>query len=297
MIDNILISGKAYARVNLLGNPSDIYGGFGLGFPISNWSAEVFLDQNFSPYKENKLLDAARAVFSKINPIQDKFGLRYISDIPMQCGLAGSSALVMAALRALGKYHDFKWTWKALADATLIAERENLGIIAGPMDRWIQAREELLWMNFSGNKSKILSLKNLPSFRILISSEPGQSSGSVHSPVMERWNRGDPEVKKVMDAYGPLVERGLSALISGDILSLAECMDQNFELRASLFPINEKDKVMIDLCRKQGAAAKLCGSGGAVIALMKVEKEWDELEKNAKKEGVFLIKPQFIKGR
>ena len=48
-LDELLLewSYKSEKGYPSLGNPSDIYGGFGLGFPISNWSAEVFLDQNF----------------------------------------------------------------------------------------------------------------------------------------------------------------------------------------------------------------------------------------------------------
>ena len=114
-------------------------------FPIKNWSAEVFLDPDFSSNKEISLLRAAREVFSKIQPIRNEFGLRHFSNIPKKVGLAGSSALVMAALKVLGKAHSFKWTWKSLADATLTAEQEHMGIIAGPMDRWIQAKEEFLF--------------------------------------------------------------------------------------------------------------------------------------------------------
>ena len=290
-----LISGRAFARVNLLGNPSDIYGGFGLGFPIWNWFADVMIDPNFSSDEEINLLRAAREVFSKIHPIQGEFGLRHVTNIPMQLGFAGSSALVMAALRVLAKVHNFKWTWRSLADATLAAESEFLDIIAGPMDRWIQAQEKFIWMNFSKIKTKTLPLKKLPSFRIFFSSKPGDPSGSVHAPVMARWKRGDPFVKKVMDEYGIIVEKGLEALMSGDLLCLAECMDRNFELRSSLFPISNDDQEIINLCRSHGAAAKLCGSGGAIIALMRGKQEWINLEEEAKNKGISVAEPQLFK--
>ena len=47
---------NAQPRLSLLGNPSDIYGGLGLGFPIQNWFAEVFLDPNCSSEEEINLL-------------------------------------------------------------------------------------------------------------------------------------------------------------------------------------------------------------------------------------------------
>ena len=285
----------ALPRVSLIGNPSDIYGGFGLGFPIWNWQAKVFLDTSISTTEEIPLLQAARLVFSQLHFIKEEFGLRFISDIPLQAGLGGSSALVMAALRAMGKAHGLQWTWRSLADATLTVEQEHLGIIAGPMDRWIQAQEEFLWMDFSGNKTEVLPINTLPSLRVLISSKPGRPSGSVHAPIMERWSRGDPQIKRVMDAYRPLVEQGRVALLAGDISTLAECMDRNFELRASLFSIHEEDQAMINLCRRHGSAAKLCGSGGAVLALMKCKEEWSALEVEAKGAGITVVEPQLFK--
>ena len=285
----------ALPRVSLIGNPSDIYGGFGLGFPIWNWQAKVFLDPSISSAEEMPLLQAARLVFSQLHFIKEEFGLRFISDIPLQAGLGGSSALVMAALRAMGKAHGLQWTWRSLADATLTVEQEHLGIIAGPMDRWIQAQEEFLWMDFSGNKTEVLPINTLPSLRVLISSKPGRPSGFVHAPIMERWSRGDPQIKRVMDAYRPLVEQGRVALLAGDISTLAECMDRNFELRASLFSIHEEDQAMINLCRRHGSAAKLCGSGGAVLALMKCKEEWSALEVEAKGAGITVVEPQLFK--
>ena len=285
----------ALPRVSLIGNPSDIYGGFGLGFPIWNWQAKVFLDPSISSAEEMPLLQAARLVFSQLHFIKEEFGLRFISDIPLQAGLGGSSALVMAALRAMGKAHGLQWTWRSLADATLTVEQDHLGIIAGPMDRWIQAQEEFLWMDFSGNKTEVLPINTLPSLRVLISSKPGRPSGSVHAPIMERWSRGDPQIKRVMDAYRPLVEQGRVALLARDISTLAECMDRNFELRASLFSIHEEDQAMINLCRRHGSAAKLCGSGGAVLALMKCKEEWSALEVEAKGAGITVVEPQLFK--
>ena len=286
---------NAQPRINLLGNPSDIYGGFGLGFPIWNWKAKVLLDFDISNDEEIPLLKAARKVFSQHHLVKEDFGLFFKSDIPFRVGLAGSSALIMAALKVMGKAHGFQWKWKSLADATLIVEQLHLGIIAGPMDRWIQAQEAFLWMDFTGENTKELPIKILPSFRLLISSKSGKPSGSVHDPIMKRWNNGDAKVKSVMASYGALVEKGLNALLAGNITQLADCMDRNFELRASIFPIDNQDQKMIDLCRRHGSAAKLCGSGGAVLALMKAENEWSSLEDEAKEMGIEVIALKLLK--
>ena len=112
---------------------------------------------------------------------------------------------------------------------------------------------------------------------------------------MKRWNNGDAKVKSVMASYGALVEKGLNALLAGNITQLADCMDRNFELRASIFPIDNQDQKMIDLCRRHGSAAKLCGSGGAVLALMKAENEWSSLEDEAKEMGIEVIALKLLK--
>ena len=98
-----------------------------------------------------------------------------------------------------------------------------------------------------------------------------------------------------MDAYKPLVEQGRVALLGRDFSTLAECMDRNFELRASLFSIDEEDQAMINLCRRHGSAAKLCGSGGAVLALMKGKEEWSALEVEANCAGITVVEPQLVK--
>lgn len=284
-------SALALPRVGLLGNPSDLYGGRGMGFPVWNWRAKVTLTPGARADEEIPLLQAARAVFLGLHPEVEAFSLAFQSNIPSQAGLAGSSAIVMAALRAMLQGHDLKWSWRELADATLAAERDHLGILGGPMDRWIQAQEHFLWMDFATEETEPLSLQRLPSLRILLPAEPGQPSGSVHAPIMERWRNGDVAVQKVMGAYPSLVDEGRAALLAGDFVAFAKCMDRNFDLRASLFPIQEQDQSMIALCRRHGAAAKFCGSGGSVLA-MHAAKEWQDLETEAKQAGIAVLELQ-----
>ena len=86
----------ALPRISLIGNPSDIYGGFGLGFPIWNWQAKVFIDTSISTTEEIPLFQAAREVFSQHHTVKQKFGLRFISDIPLQAGGGTFEQLLMA---------------------------------------------------------------------------------------------------------------------------------------------------------------------------------------------------------
>ena len=285
-------SAFALPRIGLLGNPSDLYGGQGMGFPVWNWRAAVHLTPGALDQEEIPLLQAARTVFLDRHSATANFSLAFTSDIPRQAGLAGSSAIVMAALRAMLQAHGLEWPWRKLADATLAAEREHLGILGGPMDRWIQAREKFLWMDFAAEETANLALENLPSLRILLASESGQASGSVHAPIMERWQQGDAQVHAIMGAYPKLVAEGRAALHAADWGALASCIDRNFDLRASLFPISEQDQEMVALCRRHGAAAKLCGSGGAVLAMKKETSSWADLEAEATQAHCVVVQPQ-----
>ena len=101
-------------------------------FPFGIGRLRSFLDTSISTTEEIPLFQAAREVFSQHHTVKQKFGLRFISDIPLQAGLGGSSALVMAALRVMGNAHGFQWTWKSLADATLSVEQVSPRHNCGP---------------------------------------------------------------------------------------------------------------------------------------------------------------------
>ncbi|KAJ3117465.1 hypothetical protein HDU96_006702 [Phlyctochytrium bullatum] len=81
------------------------------------------------------------------------FQLLYKTNVPRQVGLAGSSALITALLKALIKFHkhdddDQKFPPHIRANLALSAERDQLNIAAGQQDRVIQAYGGLVFMNF-----------------------------------------------------------------------------------------------------------------------------------------------------
>ena len=132
--------GTAYARAGLLGNPSDGYGGKAVAICLSDFRARVYLepeaalpvrgsldkasvlrildglqDDFHSVDREDGscLLMAALHRFCQVLPelaemdSEDplfRFSLRFETDIPRQVGLAGSSAIVIACLRALDEW-------------------------------------------------------------------------------------------------------------------------------------------------------------------------------------------------
>ena len=96
--------GEALARAALLGNPSDGFGGKTLGFAIAGMGARVTLGAD-EPEAEaagaGALIAAAIARFNRITASRCPRRGSVRTEIPREVGLGGSSAIVIATLRAL----------------------------------------------------------------------------------------------------------------------------------------------------------------------------------------------------
>ncbi|MBL6721481.1 MAG: hypothetical protein ISQ08_08710 [Planctomycetes bacterium] len=269
---------RAPARVGLLGNPSDLYGGAVLGFALDDFGATVTLSPGGGgpPRFEGPaapLLAAAWARLERrgIEPLAEGFRLSADTDVPRQVGLSGSSALVVAALRVLLGAHGLRWSAFELSEEALLAETEELGIVAGPQDRVLQAHGGLLFMDFQGERRpeayRPLDPTLLPPLVVAWDPEPGQDSGATHQGVRERWLAGDPEVRTAMERAAALAREGARALEGRDTERLADLVDANFELRRGLFGLEARACAPVEWARSAGAAAKFCGSGGAVVCV------------------------------
>ena len=171
------VSQRAFARAGLLGNPSDGYHGKTISMIVRNFFADVTLtesnrlvlvpasseDLSFDSlnqlvmridergyYGGVRLIKAAIKRFFEYCRVTDQslhdqnFSIDYSTNIPRQVGLAGSSAIVTAALRGLMDWYNIEIHPHLLASLTLSAETE-LGIPAGLQDRVIQARALSSW--------------------------------------------------------------------------------------------------------------------------------------------------------
>lgn len=269
------VSASAHARVGLLGNPSDLYGGKGLGFAVAELRATVTLTAAPTTTLPNELLSAGwlewRGELARYGIAADArpFALTYTSDIPFQAGLSGSSALLLAALRAWSRWFGLPLPPSRLAELAWRTENERLGIRAGALDRLVQAHGGLLAMDFAEpfreGAVQRLDACLLPPLLLAWHGVPGRNSGDVHAPIWARFRAGDATVHEVMHALAANAEAGHAALRARDHAAFAACVDRNFDLRARVFPIEPADRALIELGRSLGAAAKFPGSGGAVL--------------------------------
>ncbi|XP_046854466.1 uncharacterized protein LOC124447545 [Xenia sp. Carnegie-2017] len=176
---------RVYARVGLVGNPSDGFYGKTIALSISNFWAEVSISESeklvLVPHPLNdptefgslgdlhgisrkegyfgglRLLQATCKKFYQfcsdhgIALAKRNFTLSYDTNIPRQVGLAGSSAIVTATLRCLMDFfnlNDLDLEKPIQPQFILNVEKDELFINAGLQDRVIQVYEGLVYMDF-----------------------------------------------------------------------------------------------------------------------------------------------------
>jgi glucuronokinase len=294
-------SGVAFARAGLLGNPSDGYGGKAIACSVRNFAARAVIEPNdaFAIEVGDDRLDLAD-IGAALDPTAPIFGhglsrltlaafRRYMrclapgadpdtpftisctTDIPRQVGLAGSSAVIIATMRALAVHFDSVIPPFDLAEQALATEVEDLDIAAGPMDRVIQTYEGVMEMDLAPPRSEAsyrrVSSELIPPMLIAWDPGGGRSSGEAHSDLRERWRRGDRRVLDTIEALRHIVEQGMLALEARDRPTFVNLVNFNFDLRCRVFPVGERDRQMVDIARRIGGGGKLCGSGGATLVV------------------------------
>jgi len=304
----MIVETRAYARAGLLGNPSDGYFGKTISIIVRNFGAHVSLYE--SPelhieqqetdinvfrnihhlvetiqmngyYGGSRLVKAAIKKFSEYCelhgtrlPIKN-FTIRYSSSIPRQVGLAGSSAIVTASMRALMQFYNIKIPIEMLPTLVLSAEIDELGINAGLQDRVIQAYEGCVYMDFekryyeSHNRGKYerLDPSRLPNLYIAYKTDLSKVSGKVLNPIRTKFDQGDKNVIKILDRIAAIAEEGREAILERNAKKLYQLMNENFDCRSKIVDISKNNKELIDTARSCGASAKFTGSGGSIIGI------------------------------
>ena len=216
------------------------------------------------------------------------FTLSYETNVPRQVGLAGSSAIVTAVVRALMRFYALDETHipvEILPNLVLSVEAE-LGINAGLQDRVVQAFEGLVYMDFDptsfeakghGVYERLTASQlhaALPLLWLAYSGEPSDS-GAIHSDVKQRWRNGDADAVQGMSSIASVAAKAREAIRLGDASECRRLMAENFRLRRKLFGdavLGATNLKLISIAEQNGAVAKFPGSGGAVVGTCDVEK-------------------------
>lgn len=256
--------GRAFARAALAGNPSDGYGGAVLAVCVPQLAAHA--DATPAPDVRSEppsaLVDAAIARFGR------PCAVRWSTSVPREVGLGGSSAIVTAAVRALCALHGHALAPDELAEMALAVEVEDLGIAAGPQDRYAQAHEGLVLMDFAGARPRVEHLDPglLPPLYLAWRSGAAEASHAVHGGLRERGN--EPRVRAGMQRLAGHARAAADALRGGDHAAFAAALDASFDERAALLDLDPRHEAMVHAAREAGASANYAGSGGAIVGTL-----------------------------
>ena len=331
----MIIDTYSYPRAAVIGNPSDGYYGKTIAFVFSNFSTKVQLyetprleihpqkldstsydnieslvgDINYAGYYGGmRLIKGMIKVFyqycekNKIKLKDKNFSISYDSNIPLRLGLAGSSAILTACLKALCLFYEVYIPPAIFANQVLSVETNELGISAGLQDRVAQAFEKPVYMNFDKKimvkqgygDYEVISTKNFPNFYIAFRKNLSEGTEVVHNNLKARFNIGEPVVLEAMKRWGEITVEFKQALSEGDNKKIHELINENFDLRRSLIPISKGNIEMIELARMVGASSKFTGSGGAIIGTYEDEAMFEKLQQIMNMREIEVIKPIIV---
>jgi glucuronokinase len=328
----MIVKARAFPRAALIGNPSDGFYGKTIAFTFSNFQADVTLYDTptleilparrdhsrfgsldelahdvraYGYYGGIRLLKATLKRFhdycheNQITHHERNFSVRYHSSIPPHLGLAGSSAIITACMRALCSFYGVTIEKPVLANLVLSVETQELGIGAGLQDRVAQVYESIVHMDFDRAYMEEhgygvyteLELPELPNIYIAFNTRLSEGTEVVHNDLRYRWNDGDTVVHDAMKQFAKLTDDFRAALEAGDHAKLNEIIDANFDLRRSIMNLNPRHVEMVETARATGASAKYTGSGGAIIGIYPDQDAFDALRSALEAEGMTVIKP------
>lgn len=331
----MIIDSRAYARAGLLGNPSDGYFGKTISLSIKNFGAHILLYQSPELVIEPQEADAnafrnvyhlrdtvsligynggipiIKAAIKKFCDYCDESGIklsnknftiRYHSSIPRQVGLAGSSAIIIATLKALMQFYNIEIPLHLLANIALQAETQEMGINAGLQDRVIQCYEGCVHMDF--NKAQMeqhgygvytpIDPALLPKLYIAYKTDLGKVSGKVLNEIRSKYDKGDEHVINTLKTIANLADQGAEAIKNQDYDLLGQLINANFDNRCKIMSISDSNMELINTARNCGASASFTGSGGAIIGIYQDDEMLKRLVYSLKKINARVIKPYMI---
>jgi glucuronokinase len=336
-----IIRKRAYARAGLLGNPSDGYHGKTIALSVRNFWAEVVLYEWDSV--EIVLAEDDRARFSSVQDLARDvrlhgyyggirlikatikrfvdyceakglalharpFSIRYSTTIPKQVGLAGSSAIITATLRALTEYYGITIPPQVQPSLVLAVEREDLKIGAGLQDRVIQVYEGLVYMDFGAAREQMidgyrcyayepLDPSLLPPVYIAYHDALSEPTEVFHNDIRSRFDRGEPAVVQAMLRFADIAERGRDALRAGDRDELDRLANLNFDTRRSIFSLAPWQIAQVETARACGASAKFAGSGGTIVGFYRDDTMLEALKDALGRQHSRVLVPQIAETR
>ena len=302
----MLIQTQAHARVGLIGNPSDGYFGKTISVIVPRFSARVTLfesprlsilpnESDQSEFKGiaelihdvqlNGYYGGLRLIKASIKRFHDycreqsialdsrNFSIEYNTNVPVRVGLAGSSAIVTATIKALMQFYGVEIEKPILPNLALSVELDELGIGAGLQDRVIQVYEGAVFMNFDKQLMErqghgdyeAIDTKLLPPLFVAYRPLLAEGTEVPHNDLRGRYRRGEPQILEAITQFAEYAQQARDLIVAGRGNEIGPLMDANFDLRNRIMLISDGNQQLVNVGRQLGASVKFAGSGGAVV--------------------------------
>ncbi len=316
------IVATAPGRAGIIGNPTDGYGGSVISCSLAERARVVVEDADEMRLTvgelttvlsrpgdyllKNDRFDVVRAVLQFFSATDRAFAITITTDIPVQGGLSGSTAILASLVAAFLKMANRQVTRHYLAEMVRIIELNYLKVHCGYQDHYMTVFGGLNYMDFreKENYRRLAdeiyatveplesTVRDLPF--LLAHSGLKHVSGQVHLPVRERWLEGEQQVVEGYRHIAGLARRAKRALVEADWETLAEHMNENQRIQDSISPSGERNDRMIKTALENGAlAAKLAGAGGGgtIIVLTHDGQRQKDLLRQAGAASFLTLKP------
>lgn len=282
------------ARVGLVGNPSDGYGGAVLATVVPGMAAVVRAAAadhvaigddrwpSVAAWLEHVVADGhgdhhriiSAALWTLVDHLDHGgtgIDLSWTTDIPRSVGLAGSSALAVGVVDAVATAWGVELDRRVVAALALRAERDVLGIAAGWQDRIVQAYGRTVLVDagtmdhVDGVDVPMVGTPSGPPIPLLLAwhESVAASSDDYHAPLRQ----ASASLVEPMADLADLARAATATFIDGDAEGVAAAMDRGWRIRQSCAPLRAEHAALVDLVRAEGVAATTPGSGGAVVAV------------------------------
>ncbi|MFQ6099027.1 MAG: hypothetical protein ACE5O2_14955, partial [Armatimonadota bacterium] len=306
--------GKATAsapgRAGIIGNPSDLYGGTVVScsipcratatvtdhpfvvFDVSGHRVRADTEADLAFCEDTWRANVAKAVwrflrseeFRSVHPLDPSatFSLTAHTDVPLQAGCAGSTAILTAILGALLAFFRIRMSRYAIAEYARRIEAGVLGVACGYQDHYMTVFGGINCIDLRGKERLRLDgsepyatvepltdeVSELP--MVLANTGVRHHSTEIHGSLRARWEAGEAEVVVAYERIGELGRLGKKALVAQDWPTLGVLMNENHALQRDLKGSGEANERLIKAALDSGAwGAKLSGAdrGGTIIAL------------------------------
>jgi len=219
-------------------------------------------------------LKYVKAVYARMGTqLKTGFNLTIHSDIPVSAGLSSSTALCIAAIKALGQLSGKELAVQEIAELSFEIERYDLDIECGRMDQYAIAFGGVTYIETGDQASAMqLPLDSLP--LVVADTEQKHDTQALQKWLRDRIAQEDPALMEPLLKVVDLVESGKQAILEGDLEKLGLIMNHQQVQEQAMGTSTDRLELFCSKAREAGAwGAKQMGAGGGgcMIALCSPE--------------------------